>query len=136
MDADVLLFSLGTAILLISLVAAYALGSWRAGSPATRPRKAPDSSEATSMETLRRRVESLEADQAALSSTSEKLCTTVKRLTSRHGMQEHREASSSARNPDRSSMTKVELMRSLGLAGKSGPAWAQRQLEIESERTN
>jgi hypothetical protein len=77
----------------------------------------------------------LEADQVALSSTQEKLCTTVKRLTSRAGMREHRERENDSSSDPPVGTSKAELLRHYGMAGKVGPEFARAQMEMENAPT-
>jgi hypothetical protein len=121
-------FSLGIAITLLLLAAWCVRVLWKRASASTPPTNPPDLSE------VRRRLESLEADQVALSSNVEKLCTTAKRLTSRDGMQRLRESRSSPSVPPVGA-SKADLFRHYGMAGKVGPEFAQAQLDIE-RRTN
>lgn len=111
--------------------------SLKRDSAAIRRRNQLASSEEASTEVMRR-LQSLEADQVALSSTLEKLCTSVKRLTSRAGMQDlrsRREESTEATPPVGAS--KADLLRHYGMAGKVGPAFAAAQQELElKKRTN
>jgi len=72
----------------------------------------------------------LAADQAELFSTLGKLTTTVKRLSSRAGMQELRERREAPEAPPVGT-SKAELLKHYGMSGKVGPAFAQAQLELE-----
>jgi len=76
----------------------------------------------------------LQADQAELFSTLEKLTTTVKRLSSRAAMRERREGEAEGSHPPIGT-NKADLLRHYGMSGKVGPAFAQAQLDIE-RRTN
>lgn len=71
----------------------------------------------------------IQADQAALFSTLEKLTTTVKRLSTRHGMRDARERE--AAEAEAPPSTKTEALRKLGLAGMVGPNFTRRAQEIE-----
>lgn len=75
---------------------------------------------------LRKRVHELELSTADLNSTVENLLDSHKRLRSREGMKELRER----RSAPKSAETKAELLQRLGLAGKSGPAFAAAQLSL------
>lgn len=115
---------------------ARARGSSRRASRATTPESQLASLDPTLQE-LRRRLSTVEADQVDLSSSQEKLHTTVKRLTSRAGMQELRERRSHS-SPPPVGTSKADLLRHYGMSGKIGPAFAQAQLELErdTQRTN
>ena len=76
----------------------------------------------------------LMADQAALYSTLEKLTTTVKRLSSRKGMQDLREREAAPPEAPPVGSDKATLLRHYGMAGKVGPAFAQAQLQLEHRR--
>lgn len=141
MEASALLWPLAITISSMSLAAAYALVSWRWGSRSTPARKRPSSPEPTENSpevSVTAALAQLAADQAALFSTLEKLTTTVKRLSSRHGMQDLRERSSPSQTDPPPGTSKAELLRHYGMSGKVGPAFAQAQLDIErtTERTN
>lgn len=116
---NVALFLLGTAILSLSLVAAYAVACLRSASPATRSRKSPPESPPTG--SFDARFAKLEADQVALFSALEKVCSELKRISSRQVRREEREEAKAtlvAREPPRGT-PKGELRRFYGLAGKS-----------------
>jgi len=123
---------------LICSIAGYAFAAWKRASPSTRQRKQPPSppttpdSETPSLAHLAR----LEADQAELFSTLGKLTTTVKRLSSRAGMQDFRdrERAETGEPPPRGT-AKAELLRYYGMSGKVGPAFAQAQLQLEQNQT-
>lgn len=76
----------------------------------------------------------LETDQAELFSTLGKLTTTVKRLSSRAGMQDVR-ARGEAREAPPKGTSKAELLRFYGMSGKVGPSFAQAQLELDRDRS-
>jgi hypothetical protein len=73
----------------------------------------------------------VEADQAELFSTLEKLTTTVKRLSSRQGMRDVRERQSGEAPPQGTS--KADLLRYYGMAGKVGPDFARAQMSFEMD---
>jgi Zn-dependent protease with chaperone function len=87
----------------------------------------------TSAEALRR-LQELEADQVALSSTQEKLSTTVKRLTSRAGMRELRDQKNGSSSDPPRGTSKADLLRHYGMSGKVGPEFAQAQLDYETRK--
>lgn len=87
---SVALFLLGTAILSLSLVAAYAVACWRADSAAIRKRKSPPESPPTGSSDAR--FAKLEADQVALFSALEKITSELRRISSRQVRREEREA--------------------------------------------
>lgn len=119
-----------TGIASLCCVAAYALGSWRAGSRSTRARKPPVSPPPTS--DLESRFAKIEADQVELFSTLQKLTTSMKRLSSRAGMQDLREREAHA--PPPMGTPKSELRKHYGVAGMNGPA--QAALQLVKERKN
>lgn len=126
MARDVLLCLLGTLITLLCWAALSVRALLKRGGASTASPNPLDSS------AIARRLETLEADQVALSSNLEKVCTTAKRLTSRAGMQdlrERRRESSSAPPPP--GAPKAELLKYYGMSGKVGPAFAQAQLDLE-----
>lgn len=69
------------------------------------------------------------ADVADLNSSFQSLARTLKRLSSRHGMQELREHRATAEAPPPIGTSKAELRRYYGLQA-SGPEFAKRQLSI------
>jgi len=71
----------------------------------------------------------LETDQAELSSSLASLAKTVKRLSSRYGMQEHRSGLAATDVPP-TGTPKSELRRHYGLAGKTASQIASDQLKI------
>lgn len=131
MDVAVPLWSLITAILLILLLVGCVAACWNRDSPSIRRRRSTPEPPSTS--TLDARIAQVLADQAELFSTLEKLTTTVKRLSSRQGMRDAREESRSSRdsNPPPVGAAKVDLLRYYGMAGKTGPNFAQAQLDLE-----
>jgi hypothetical protein len=133
MDSDVVPFLLGIATLSTSLAVLYALGRWLRVSRSIPRAKVPASGEVTSGEVLRR-LQELEADQVALSSTQEKLSTTVKRLTSRAGMRELRDRESDSSSAPPKGTSKADLLRHYGMSGKVGPDFARAQLRLEVDR--
>jgi len=72
----------------------------------------------------------LAVDQASLSSTVQSLATTIKRLSSRSGMQDIRERRSQS-GPPPPGASKRELREYYGISGVSGPDQARRQQEGE-----
>lgn len=141
MAASDVVWLLCTGIFSMLLGVAYALAFLRGGSRSTPPPKArasqPPTQDFEEVSDLRRRVESLEVDQASLSSTLEKLTTTTKRLTSRAGMRELREKSSQSGNAPPIGTSKAELRRHYGLAGKTHSEIAQMALHgMDTERPN
>jgi len=78
-----------TGIASILCVVASAVVSWRLGSRSTRPKKPPPS--APPMSDFEIRFAKVEADQAELFSTLQRLTTTMRRLSSRAGMEMVRE---------------------------------------------
>jgi hypothetical protein len=123
-------------------VVVAACARWVLGSRSTPTRKPKPSPEATPTSETHAALAAVQADQAVLFSTLEKLTTTIKRLSSRAGMREIREREQEDSNSAPPvGATKAELLRHYGLAGKVGPAFAQAQLELEhrrppTERTN
>jgi hypothetical protein len=112
------------------LLAWCVLGVWLKGSRSTQSRKSPPSP--PPIQTSDAALAQLQADQAALFSTLEKLTTTVKRLSSRNAMRERREQPAGARPPP--GTPKAELLRYYGMAGKTGPAFAQAQMDLDAAR--
>lgn len=101
--------------------------STRAPKPPRSPPRTPDSEHPSLA-----RLETLAADQAELFSAVGKLSTTVKRLSSRAGMQDFREkerGDSNSAPPVGAS--KTELLRHYGMAGKVGPEFARAQQQLE-----
>lgn len=115
-----------TASLCSTVVCAFV--AWRLASRSTRapkPKPSPEATQNSDALTLAQ----LAVDQAALFSTLEKLTTTVKRLSSRHGMRDLRERERTEAPPV--GTPKAELLRHYGFAGKAGPDFARQQLEFE-----
>jgi hypothetical protein len=136
----VLLCLLGTVFLLMLLVALYASVRWMRGSASTRRPKPSSSTAPIQTSDLEARVAQMAADQAALFSTLEKLTTTIKRLSSRAGMQDRRERSKEERefadqaSPPPVGASKTELLRHYGMAGKIGPDFARAQQQYETRK--
>lgn len=107
-------------------VAALVVAAWRRVSASTRSRRQPESPPAIPNSALA----SLQADQAALYSSFEKMAVTVKRLSARHAMREAREQNDSPSVPPVGT-SKAELLRHYGMSGKVGPAFARAQMELE-----
>lgn len=78
------------------------------------------------------RLAAVEADQAELFSTLEKLTTTTKRLTSRSAMRERRERGQ-ADGPPPFGAPKAEVRRYYGFT-QDGPEFARRQLTLVPQR--
>lgn len=130
MGSDAPLFWLTMLIISQLLVVAFAVACWRWGSPSTRRAKQPPFTTPTppSAPDLAR----VEADQAELFSTLAKLTTTVKRLSSRAGMQELRANRGQGDVPPVGT-SKAELLRHYGMLGKIGPSFAQAQLDLDRD---
>lgn len=130
-----LLYSVATLILSTSLGVGFALACWRWASASTRRAKPPPSEPATP---ISGRVTALEGDLAALYSSQEKILASLKSLTSRQAVRDHRareKSESSDRDiPPPLGTPKAELLKHYGMAGKVGPAFAQAQLEMEYTR--
>lgn len=136
MDVHVPLFSLIILTSLASLGAGYAWRAFRQGSASTRRGKLQPSPDQTP--TSDAALARIAADQAELFSTLEKLTTTVKRLSSRKGMQELREERAQPEAPPKGA-AKADLYRHYGFAGLTARQIAQKQLDLEAsnhERTN
>ncbi len=137
MATPALLYSVAILILSISLAASCVLVCWRWASASTRRAKRPESEPLTP---ISGRLERLEADQVALSSALESISITMKRLSSRTAVQEHRARAKGERSEAPPLGTpKAELLRHYGMAGKIGPEFARAQMEIERskpERSN
>jgi hypothetical protein len=117
-------WSLITWIASLSFVAGYVVARWITASRAIPARKSKHSEPATPLSDAT--LAQLQADQVALYSSLEKIANTVKRMASRHDRRDERE-----QPPINSSSSKADVLRSLGMAGKVGPQFAQAQLEIE-----
>lgn len=116
------------------LVVGFALASWLGASRSTRGRRPPDLPEPTQNSldpSVTAALARLEADQAALFSTLEKLTMTVKRLSSRAGMQDLRAERASSTSEPPEGTSKAELLRHYGMSGKVGPDFAREQLRRE-----
>lgn len=122
-----LLFSVATLIFSTALAACCVLACWKWASSSTPRRKSPASEPATPTSG---QLATVLADQAELFSALEKLTTTVKRLSSRAGMQDHREKlsaeASAATAPPPPGTPKAELRRYYGLNGASHVEVARR----------
>lgn len=127
---NALLFLLAIATTSTCWLAISARRSSTPDSRSTRSPKAPDLPESSTLAEVLRRLQDLEADQVALSSTLEKLCTTTKRLTSRAGMREHR-SNDLESSPPPVGASKADLLRHYGMSGKIGPEFARAQQELE-----
>jgi hypothetical protein len=103
------MFSLAMNLVSICLSVASAVLCLRLGSRYIRVLKRKPPSELT--------LAKLAVDQAELSSSVEKLATTLKRVNSRHAMQEHRSGRAASDPPPGTS--KAELRRIYGLNGKT-----------------
>jgi len=117
MEFDVPQWLLITSIWSNLLVAGCVVALWLRGSPSTRARKSQPSSPATPS-SVESTLAQIQVDQAALFSTLEKLTTTVKRLSSRSGMQHLREEREHPRSPPIGT-PKQQLRIHYGLAGKT-----------------
>lgn len=131
MRDSALLLLLLTSITSTCLAAGCVVALFRRGSASTRRAKPPSSPPETPPSEAA--LAALAADQAELFSTLSKLTTTVKRLSSRQGLQDvrAREATAERTDPPRGT-PKAELLRHYGMSGKVGPAFAQAQLDIEA----
>ena len=123
------LFWWTTTICLLLLTAGCVRVLWRWGSASTRRASAPPSQEATPNFALRSEVAQLREEVDSLCSTLEKNSTTVKRLSSRAGMREHRERNQPG-SPPPVGTAKADLLRYYGMSGKVGPAFAQAQMSM------
>lgn len=90
-------WSLITSILSVCIAVSSAIVSWRWGSRVTQLRKWARGRVLT--ETSDVKLAAVHSDLAELSSTLQKLTTTVRRLSSRHGMQDMRERRSQQDQP-------------------------------------
>lgn len=130
-----LLCSLVTLFLLILGAVLYVIALLRPGSRSTPSKKPSPSTEQTPSSVTDARVAAMEADQAALFSTLEKLTTTIKRLSSRAGMRDLREREREDSNEAPPvGASKTELLRHYGFAGKAGPNFARAQQEYETRK--
>ena len=131
MANSALLLLLATQTLVLCGAAAYVVVAWRRASRSTRRPTQPESPPPTPGSDAA--LAQVQADQAALFSTLEKLTTTVKRLSSRQGMRDLRDRDHSAEAPPVGA-SKAQLLRHYGMSGKIGPAFAQAQLDLEASR--
>lgn len=127
MDVSALLWSLITLISLLLLAVSYALVAWIKDSRSTRSKKPNDSPPPTPPSDAGKMAQ-LEADQAALFSTLEKLTTTVKRVSSRQGMRDLRARDE---GPPPVGASKADLLRYYGMHGKLGPDFTRAQQNLE-----
>lgn len=135
-DVAALCWQITLMLSLLSLVIAACV-RWSRGSPSTPTPKRKASPEATLTSETPAALAAVQADQAVLFSTLEKLTTTMKRLSSRAGMRELREkeqADSNSAPPPGAS--KAEVLRFYKMAGKVGPEFARAQQELELSRGN
>jgi len=113
-------FSLATSILSLSLVAVCVGVCSRLASRCTRALKRRPPSESI--------LNQLAVDQAGLSSALQSMATTVKRLSSRHGMQDLR-SRQVASEPPPPGASKSEIRKFYGFT-QDGPEFARRQLQL------
>jgi len=139
MEKNVLLWSLVTVISLLCMVAGCAIAYWVGASRSTPSRKSKPATESTPTSAVD--LANIQADQAALFSTLEKLTTTVKRLSSRAGMEDVRarrkgETSdhSTSGTPPPQGTNKADLWRYYMPGATAGPEFAKRQQLIESDQ--
>lgn len=130
MDQDAAPWLLGIAIFSLSVAAFSVLVSWRTATRCTRALKSLHALVAT--RTSDAKLSRVLADQAELFSTLESITTTVKRLSSRAGMQDVRARRSPSSEGDAppAGTSKAELRRHYGLLGKSAPEIARAQLSM------
>jgi len=107
----------------------------RRDSRSTTRSKAPDLPVENTTD-LKRRLAALEADQVDLSASLEKTHTTLKRLTSRAGMQELRARRRESSPAPPIGTDKASLLRHYGMAGKVGPEFARAQQQLELSKRN
>lgn len=119
-----LLWSLTIAITLTLLLVGCVLVAWRVGSRSTRPAKRPTSP--PSMSDFEIRFAKVETDQAELFSTLAKLTTSMRRLSSRAGMEDLRERRS--HDPPPIGTPKAQLREHYKLNGLSAQQVAQRAM--------
>lgn len=103
--------SLAMSFLSITGLVACAVGYWRLASRATRALSRKPPSEST--------LSSHAVEIAELHSSLGSLAKTVKRLSSRYGMQETRERQAAEPEVIPEGLSKAELRRRMGIAGKS-----------------
>jgi len=138
MVVNVPLWLLVTVILLPLLAVVFALACWLVASRSTPSRKSKPSTEPTPISDAG--LARVQADQAELFSTLEKLTTTVKRLSSRAGMEDLRERRKGETSGHSTSTTpplgvsKADLWRHYMPGASAGPEFAKRQQQIESEQ--
>ena len=118
---------LGIAITLGFSLACSAGAYWLAVSRSTQRMKSQD---VPSTQISGAQLAAVQAEMAELFSTLGKLTTTVKRISSRHGMADLREREAQPVVPPVGA-PKVELLRHYGMAGKVGPEFARAQMERE-----
>jgi len=113
---------------------AFAVRSWRAASRSTQRPKSPPSPEGTPVS--RGEFAKLEADVGELFSALSKNSTTLRRLSSRAGMEDvrARQAAPPSATAPPLGASKVELRRFYGLEGKSPREIAQQQLKLVANR--
>lgn len=128
MDQTAVPWLLSIAIFSLSVGVCCVLVCWRVATRYTQDRKWLRGLVLT--KTSDAKLAAIQADQAELFSTLEKLTTTVKRLSSRAGMQDVRERHSSTSTPPPPGTPKAELRRYYGMQGKSGPEIARHQLTM------
>jgi len=133
MDGDAQLYLLLTLTLWPLVLVGCVVAVLRMASRSTPPAKRQASPPATPPSEAQ--LATLAADQAELFSTLGKLTTTVKRLSSRAGMQDYRERAATVEAPPIGT-SKAELLRHYGMSGKVGPAFAQAQLDLERNAGN
>lgn len=109
------LYSLGILIASSLLVAGFVTVCWRVASSSTRRRTSPPE---PSTPISDERYAKLQAEMAELYSTLEKLTTTVKRISSRHGMADLRAREADAAPPPGTSKAELRKFYGIGVAGK------------------
>ena len=129
--SNALLCLLTTLITSLCWLAGSAVARWRRDLRSTRARKPPPSAE-PNPNSVESRLAQVEADQASLFSTLGKLTTTVKRVSSRAGMQELRGEGRGDRPPPPGSPKHVvrEYYRARGIV--AGPREVQQRLGLVS----
>lgn len=132
MENSALLSLFATVTCSMLLVAGCVLAFLRRDSASTRPKKPQDSQPTTEHSEIRSAIASLQVDQAELFSTLEKLTTTVKRLSSRAGMQDVRAREATTSTPEVGA-SKRDLLAHYGMLGKVGPEFAREQMRRERE---
>jgi len=124
-------FSLAMALCSICLAAVSVFVSWREASRSTAARKWLRGQQLT--KASEPRLAKLEADQAELFSTLQKLTTSMRRLSSRAGMQDLRERS--AAEPPPLGTPKAQLREHYGLNGLKPADIARRQMSLVPQTT-